>query len=118
MVHRAPLLARGLLLVLVLALAATGFGHRFAPADAVARAQFAQLYGAEFCLTDEDGTPVDTAAHCPVCQVVAGSFAPEAVTGPASPAFARVERITIDRGQRVACAASPRAPPQRGPPLV
>lgn len=120
MSRRFPLLARGLVLVFALALAAVGFGHRFASASELQRAQFAQLFGAEFCVTEtgggHDGTVLG--GSCPVCHIVASIYLPDAVTGAETPAFTAVAvAYEIERPQ-VARSTTLVSPPQRGPPFV
>ena len=117
MTRRFPLLARGLVLIIALALAATGLGHRMASASDLERAQFAQLFGAEFCVTDEDGAPV-ASASCPVCHLVASVYMPEAVLGADTPVFTRVSTLDLPRDAAAPCPAPRASPPSRGPPTV
>ncbi|WP_417625976.1 hypothetical protein [Pararhodobacter aggregans] len=113
----APLLARGLVLVFAMALAMAGFGHRFASASELERAQFAQLFGAEFCVTDDDGAPL-VATSCPVCHLVAALYLPAAVEGAEAPAELsfEVRRPVPVRHLLASTDAAP--PPSRGPPSL
>ncbi|PTX01529.1 hypothetical protein [Pararhodobacter aggregans] len=113
----APLLARGLVLVFAMALAMAGFGHRFASASDLERAQFAQLYGAEFCVTDDEGAP-RAATSCPVCHLVAGLYLAAAIEGAVAPAnlTLRVRPPVAARHLLASTEAAP--PPSRGPPSV
>lgn len=115
--RRAPLLARGLVLVFALALAMAGFGHRIASASELERAQIAQLFGAEFCVTDDEGAP-RADASCPVCHLVAGLYLPAAVEGAVAPAelTLRGESPVVRRPLLASTEAAP--PPSRGPPAV
>lgn len=120
MAHRFPLLARGLVLIFALALAATGLGHRFASASDLERAQFAQLFGAEFCVTEAEGEGggAHQSGACPVCHVVASIHVPEAVTGALAPTLAVVAVAFEIEGAQIARSTTLVAPPSRGPPLI
>ncbi|WP_068306738.1 hypothetical protein [Pararhodobacter sp. CCB-MM2] len=117
MKRRVSLLARGLVLVFALALAATGFGHRVASASELERAQFAQLYGVEFCVTDDEGKPL-ASASCPICHLVASLYLPPAVEGAIAPAqmVAATPGFAVPRFLLASNDAAP--PPSRGPPSV
>lgn len=112
-----PLPARGLVLVFALALAALGFGHRFASASEIARAQFAQLYGSEFCQTGDEGAPVHDGS-CPVCHMVASVYLPDAVLGAETPVAVEIAAVFVAE-EHIVTGTTPRiSPPPRGPPLA
>ena len=117
MLRHAPLLARGLVLVFALALAATGLGHRFASAAELQRAQFTQIFGAELCLTDEDGSAM-AASGCPVCHLVGAAHLPEAVLGASAPALIRVALDFAIEAHLVRSATQVEQPSQRAPPIA
>ena len=117
MLKRIPLLARGLVLIFAVALAATGWGHRFASAAELERAQFAQLWGAAFCVTDENGDPVSTEL-CAVCHVVAAIAVPQIQTGAVRPVLTLETLVFPDETHLVTVSAGWISPPPRGPPLA
>lgn len=119
MVNRRRLYARGLILVFALALAALGFGHRFASAAQLERAQFAQAFGgASFCRDGDAGGAPGASASCPVCHVIASAGAPPAVAGVERPVFAPLA-LALAAPQAAPAGTRPRGPPPlRGPPLI
>jgi len=117
MVRAAPLLVRGLVLLFALALAATGLGHRFASAAERERAQYTQMFGADFCLTDEGDSAVDTAG-CPVCHLITSIYLPDVVTGAPVPVFALIARAGAGDDHLLLTATAVARPTQRGPPLI
>lgn len=117
MKRRLPLLARGLVLVFAMALAMAGFGHRFASASELERAQFAQLYGAEFCVTDDDGQPLANAS-CPVCHLVTALYLAAPVEGAVAPVALSLEPQDPVPVRHLLASTDAAPPPSRGPPAV
>ena len=117
MMHWMRITLMGLVALLTLALAATGFGHRMPTAQDAQLEVIAQMGGlAEICADlNGDGIPDD---DCPVCHLTGGAALP-----PATPSFIRadlafVAEVAAPRESRAIRAVLDPARGLRAPPLA
>lgn len=109
-----------LVLLLAVALAVLGLGHRMALHDPVDLSAYAMPDGTLPELCHDGGTPDQgqkDQAPCPACRIIAAVELPPVLTLPA----VQLEHVAVvwpDVALADVSADPPRAPPARGPPTV